>query len=431
MKTYDIISLGCPKNLVDSEVFAHLLEQAGYEESQTEFTELVLINTCAFLQSALKEFDEILASVAETKAKGLVGKIIVSGCVMNRAVEDFRDIYPEVDLWLPLKDFSAFAKYLGIPATDKVSRTELEPAPYTYLRISDGCNNRCSYCAIPSIRGCLKSQKIEDLVAEAKALEQRGVKELVLIAQDTCSYGLDIYGKKMLPALIAALIKECNYQWYRIMYMHPDNFELEWLELYRTYPKLLPYFEIPVQHFSEPILQAMNRKTNGKKLIDLFASIRKELPQAVFRTTLICGFPGESPKDFSVLKQGLIDVKPIYGGAFAFSSEPGTPAHNMAKSPTPQTAKKRSREIEHLFMTLSEAQLQSYVGKQLMVLVEDDSEDGETVGRAWFQAPEIDGYVITNGDNLTLGDMILVEIEDAIGNDLYGSVVTKNRKQKI
>ncbi|MDP2173991.1 MAG: MiaB/RimO family radical SAM methylthiotransferase, partial [Candidatus Cloacimonadaceae bacterium] len=327
MKSYYIESLGCAKNLVDSETFAYILERRGYQSWESaEGADIVMLNTCAFLQSALAELDDVLCQLAELKNQGLIGRLFVSGCVMNRALEDFQPLFPEVDAWIPLKDFARLEELINVREHNTLGRVRLEHGSHAYLRISDGCSNRCSYCTIPSIRGSLCSVPMEKLIDEAKALAEDKASpctELIVIAQDTCSYGMDIYGKKMLPELLTELLKIDGIKWIRVMYMHPDHFETHWLKLWQEYPKLLPYFEIPVQHSEDRILKAMNRNRRGNELRELFAVIKKELPEAALRTTLISGFPGESKGEALALHKFVRETGFHHLGAFCYSPEPG------------------------------------------------------------------------------------------------------------
>lgn len=429
MKSYYIESLGCAKNLVDSEIFANVLQQNGYTQTDSAIgADIVLVNSCAFLQSAMAELDEVLAALADLKAEGKISSLIVTGCVMNRDPQHFSDVYPEVDAWIPLKDFAKLAEFLGGQNQKQYQRSSLDESDaYAYLRISDGCNNRCSYCTIPSIRGCLQSVPIEDLVSEAKALAARGAKELIIIAQDTCSYGIDLYGRKALPELLERLHSLEGFRWLRLMYLHPDNFELEWLELYHRFPKLLPYFEIPVQHFSDAILSAMNRKKGKSELLHLFDSIRNKIPEAVLRSTLITGFPGESKSDYELVKEMMHRIKFLYLGAFNYSAEPGTPAFHMPKKIGTRTAEKRNVSLLNLQTQICAELLEHYVGQVIEVLIEQESaeENLENIymGRAWFQAPDIDGITEVRGTNLQCGDIVWVEIEEAIDVDLFGRAI--------
>ncbi|HNX37951.1 MAG TPA: 30S ribosomal protein S12 methylthiotransferase RimO [Candidatus Cloacimonadota bacterium] len=435
MKTYYIESLGCAKNLVDSEVFAYHLESAGFKPVVlAEDAELILINTCAFLRDSLAEFDYILSDYAEQKKAGTIQHLIVTGCVMNRALEDFKDIFPEVDAWIGLKDFGALDRYLGRKRmTGKAERRPLEDNHFAYLRISDGCENYCSYCTIPSIRGCLASVPIETLVAEAKTLAERGARELIVIAQDTCLYGTDLLRRKALPELIHELHKITAFKWIRVLYLHPDHFDLAWLKLFKHYPRLLPYFEIPIQHSEDKILRAMNRVTGRDGLLRMFETIRKELPEAVLRTTLITGFPGETPADHKHLLDFVSQVPFMHLGVFCFSAEPGTPAYDLPRQVGESTALKRQDEILNLHREQLSAMLETYVGKTIEVLVEAETEPEEAselplyLCRAWFQSPDIDGVVYASGVKVKPGTFIKVTIDDVIDVDLFATIIMENK----
>jgi ribosomal protein S12 methylthiotransferase len=437
MKKFYLESLGCAKNLVDSEHFAAILGYAGYQLTDNVIgADIVFINSCAFLASALDELATIIETVVELKAEGKAGKIIVSGCVMNRHADTFKETYPEVDHWIGLKDFDALAAIMQ--SENPQSRAPIEPGFHAYLRISDGCENHCSYCKIPSIRGKLQSIPIDELVTEARQLVKRPVlsaggdarypKELILIAQDSCLYGMDIYGRQALPELISKLHEIEGFSWIRLMYLHPDHFLLEWLPLFKHYPKLLPYFEIPIQHSETHILKAMNRQKGREELINLFDTIKQELPNAVLRTTLITGFPGETTKDENALKKFLERVPLLHMGTFAFSPEDGTPAYNFPDRPSPQTAERRQNRIETLWYQMQEERLQAYVDKKVSVLVETavKGKKGEYIGRTWFQAPDIDGETIISAQNLHPGNIVDVIIDDVIGNTLFASLIKED-----
>ncbi len=431
MKTYYIESLGCAKNLVDSEVFAGILERAELEPVELpEDADLVLVNTCSFLTDSLRELDLVLTDLAEIKQDIPAQKLLVTGCVMNRGLETFRELFPEVDSWLGLKDFAALENFLYLAHSDKTERAGVEATHHRYLRISDGCANNCSYCTIPSIRGTLQSVPMEDLVREAEQLaldEDYPPLELIVIAQDTANYGMDIYGRKALPELLEKLHAIPQYQWIRVLYMHPDHFDTAWLKLWNKLPKLLPYFEIPVQHSEDHILKAMNRKRMRSELLDMFATIKKELPQAVLRTTLITGFPGETRADGNALQNFVKSVQFQHLGVFVYSQEEGTPAADMANQVSEDTAERRRDRILSLQSDISTELLEKYVDQTLNVLVEglaSDDEDDVYIGRTWFQAPEIDGITFVQGTDLQAGQIYSVHITEVIDVDLFGDVVT-------
>lgn len=431
MKSYYIESLGCAKNLVDSEIFASILQRAGYQvTTEPEEADIVLVNTCSFLHDSLRELDFVLAELAELKEENQSGQLLVTGCVMNRGLKEFQDAYPEVDAWIGLKDFSALENRLHLEPAKLHTRVAVGAGYHRYLRISDGCNNHCSYCTIPSIRGDLQSVPIEVLVQEARDLAkdaENPALELIVIAQDTSNYGMDIYGRKALPELLEQLHAIPEYQWIRVMYLHPDHFELDWLALWKRLPKLLPYFEIPIQHSEDHILKAMNRHKGRAELTHLFQTIRKELPKAVLRTTLISGFPGETRQDALALQSFIRETPFLYLGVFVFSPEEGTPADEMDKPVFTRTARNRRDRLFAIQNERSVQMLESYVGKTIQVLVEApagaDGEDGWE-GRAWFQAPEIDGITYLDKADLKPGRIYSVLITDVIDMDLFGQVIS-------
>ena len=430
MTSFYLESLGCAKNLVDSEAFAAILLRAGLEASETpEEADLVLVNTCSFLVDSLRELDEVLAELAFLKQDGCIEKLVVTGCVMNRGLEEFRGLYPEVDAWIGLKDFAALERWLGLESIGKYPRQPIQSGFHRYLRISDGCSNNCSYCAIPSIRGKMCSVPLEDLVREAEELariEDSPPLELVLIAQDTANYGMDLYGRQALPELLERLQAIPQYQWIRVMYMHPDHFDSGWLPLWKRLPKLLPYFEIPVQHSEDHILRAMNRRRGRADLEYLFGSILERVPDAVLRTTLISGFPGETRTDALALKSFVAHIPFLHLGVFNYSPEEGTPAAKLTGQVPPTTAERRREKLLSLQNCRATKMLEKYVGQTVSVLVEEESggEDEDLYsGRAWFQAPEVDGLTFVHGKDLVPGRIYQVEITDVIDVDLFGEAL--------
>lgn len=427
MTTYTFESLGCPKNLVDSGRFVAILKKYGFSEASRYYNaDLFIVNSCSFICEALDELNYLLCDIIK-HTKDRETKIIVTGCIMNRGYEDYKEGFPEVDAWIPLKDFAAFEKYLLdniLPpyiAPKRLSykeRTHLEDGHYVYLRISDGCNNKCSYCMIPYIRGKQVSEPIETLVEEAKSMQKYG-RELILVAQDTCSYGTDIYGEKALPKLIEALHNQTDYDWIRILYLHPDNFEYQWTELWNKYPKLLPYFDIPIQQVSPKIIKAMHRKKSYQELKELFQYIQKEVPNAVFRTTLMVDYPGETEEDLDLLEKFLSEVPILQGGVFAYSPESKDPKDNIYDEFDWKKGKSLMFEWEDKLNKERQKHLEKYVGTVQPALIENfDAQSQQFVGRLWFQAPEIDGCVYV--DELPENKISIVEVEivDVIGEDV-------------
>ncbi|MDD4223663.1 MAG: 30S ribosomal protein S12 methylthiotransferase RimO [Candidatus Cloacimonetes bacterium] len=436
MNSYYLESLGCAKNLVDSEVFAAILERAGLEAVEfPEEADLVLVNTCSFLEDSLRELDLVLSELALLKREGQFEQLWVTGCVMNRGLDEFRELFPEVDAWIGLKDFAALERRLGLEPGSERPRAVIQSGFHRYLRISDGCLNNCSYCAIPSIRGTMRSVSIEALVREAEALTssgEEGYRELVVIAQDTANYGLDIYGRKALPELLERLAALPQYRWIRVMYMHPDLFDTGWLELWKAHPKLLPYFEIPIQHSEDRILKAMNRKKGRQELEDLFHTILDQIPHAVLRTTLISGFPGETRAEALALRDFVAKIPFLHLGVFRYSREFGTPAFDLPDQVPGRTAASRRNALLNFQAQRREAMLENLVGKSLEVLVEEpeDEEEGNSwIGRAWFQAPEIDGVTFIEGPGLQAGQILRADVTNAVDADLFATVYNQEKEQ--
>jgi len=424
---YYIESLGCAKNLVDSERFAAILEAYRFVRTEeVEEADLVLVNSCAFLIRSLGELDDTICDILSIIDRKRT-KLVVTGCVMNRDYDEFKDMFPEVNKWVPLKDFEAFEKYLnryvmpkGSPVVKTVpgKRSYLQGGQFAYLRIADGCDNYCSYCMIPSIRGKLTSETIETLVQEATKLTDKG-RELVLIAQDTCMYGTDIYGRKALPELIAALHEIPGFDWIRVMYMHPDHFELEWTELWKKYPKLLPYFEIPIQHVKDNIIHDMNRQKGYTELKALFDHIRKEVPQAVFRTTLMVGYPGETKADRDLIRKFLKEVDILHAGVFGYSPEKEGEVYGLKPGFDWQKVEDYEISLAKWIAKEKETKMQRFVGTVQPALLEGyDPEMKAYIGRVWFQAPEIDGFVYIGGKPSMKHPVIQVEVLDALADEM-------------
>ena len=320
MKKYAIISLGCSKNLVDSEVFANIIEQSGYSiTDKFEEAEVIIINTCGFILDAKEESIETVLAAAEHKKTGKCRKLVVTGCLVKRYFQNIKETIPEIDELIELKDFDNFAK---IFKTKPTSERKLLTLPhFAYLRVSDGCNNHCSYCAIPSIRGKLTSVPIEKLVKEARSLVDNGVKELILTAQDTANYGVDIYGEHRLSQLLKELHQIENLEWIRILYLHPAHITTEIIDVIAHLPKFCKYFEIPIQHINNEILQSMNRKVTKERIKEIITEIRTKIPEAIIRTTLITGYPGESEDKYIELRDFIKEMKFERLGIFSYQKQ--------------------------------------------------------------------------------------------------------------
>lgn len=423
-RKFYLLSLGCPKNQVDSETFYYIAVQHGYEEAgDTDVMDFVLINTCSFIHDAIDELTRVLNLYREQKNIGLIKRIFVTGCIMKRFLKQMQKRFPEVDAWIDIKDFATFEKLISANKLSLYQRYPMSDGPYAYLKISDGCNNRCSYCTIPSIRGQLKSSSIEDLVREAVYLANTGARELVVIAQDTTAYGKDQYGKKMLSELLKRLHDIPGFHWIRLMYMHPGHVTTELVKTIESLPKIVHAFEMPLQHCNDRILQSMNRKYTKTDIIKVYNMIKDKMPDAVFRTTFITGFPGEDRKDFNELMQFIQDYPFLRMGVFSYSREYLTPAFVYPKQVGTIAANRRKEELLGLHRKLMEQYLSVYVDTEQEVLIEEAyPEEHDFYGRSWFDAPEIDGIVNFTGAGIDYGDLVKVKLEDVIDIDLYGQL---------
>lgn len=428
---FALISLGCPKNLVDSETFCYVATHHGYKQAdEIRDLDFVIINTCSFIQDAIRELNIVLNQVISLKTRNKVKRVFVTGCIMKRYLREMQTKFPDVDEWINIRDYKKFEVLIAGSSLSQYKRTTLSDGPYTYLKISDGCNNNCSYCTIPSIRGKLHSSKIEDLVNEAKYLAKSGSKELIVIAQDTTAYGKDIYSKSALTELLKRLHEITEYQWIRLMYLHPKNIDNDLVKTLARLPKVVHSFEIPLQHCNDRILRQMNRNYTKSDIINIINMFKDTIPDSVFRTTFITGFPGESRKEFNELVNFIHDYPFLRMGAFAYSPESGTKAVEFPDKKSNVTAKKRKNELLSLHRNLAEQYLSAYIDKEIDVLVEETyPEEDNYVGRAWFDAPDIDGIVNFSGKNINYGDIVKVRIEDVIDIDLYG--IYQKRLNKI
>lgn len=432
-----MVSLGCPKNQVDAERLLCLLKDAGYEITpEEEKADVIIVNTCGFIESAKTEAIENIMEVARYKKEGSLKALIVTGCLAERYKEQIISEMPEVDAVLGIGANGDIAsvveevlkgkKIEKFPLKEELSlqggRILTTPFYIAYLKVAEGCNNRCTYCAIPNIRGNLRSIPIEECVKQAKELASRGVKELVVVAQDTTNYGADLYGKPSLAKLLRELVKIDGLEWIRTLYTYPDKITDELLELMKSEEKLVPYLDIPIQHCNNRILKKMNRRGSKEELTALIDKIRKVIPNITLRTSLITGFPGETEEEFAELCQFVNDVKFDRLGCFAYSEEEDTPAAEFEDQIDMQTRYDRSEIIMNDQMTIAAAKNEEKIGKTLKVLVEGyDSYIKCFYGRSEADAPEIDGKVFFKGKNrLAVGSFVNVLINDVIEYDLLG-----------
>ena len=409
MMKLQTLTLGCSKNKVDTE---HILSQveSSYEiipEGEDVSVEVLLINTCGFIGDAKEESIQAILEAVEIKKQGSVGKIVVFGCLSQRYGNELPELIPEVDAWFGARDFDPVVRELGVePSVDNVSRRYLTtPSHYAYLKISEGCDRRCSYCAIPFIRGAHKSVPMEVLVAEARNLAAEGVKELIIIAQDTTWYGLDLYRRRALAELLQKLSEVEGIEWIRIHYSYPAAFPEDVLDQMADNPKVCRYMDIPLQHISDKVLDKMHRNVTGAWTRELIGKMRERVPGVVLRTTMIVGHPGEGKKDFNELLEFVKDARLERLGAFKYSEEEGTyGAENFKDSISAKTKQERLDQLMTLQSEISLAFNQSRVGSEVKVIV-DDFVDGIFVCRSEFESPEVDGEILVRYDGVALDDI--------------------------
>lgn len=431
-----MISLGCPKNQVEAEHMLALLADAGCElVGDASEAQVAVVNTCGFIDSAKQEAIDSILEMAALKQQGLCG-IVVTGCLAERYRQQIRQQMPEVDVVLGGGSVGDIVEAVQQAAQGKSFEryADIEKAPlggdrllttpfYTaYLKLGDGCDNFCTYCAIPLIRGRLRSRPLEELVQEAQALAQSGVRELVLVAQDTTRYGEDLYGENRFCDLLRELERVEGIAWIRILYAYPDRISDELLELMAKSEKILPYIDLPLQHANDTILSAMNRRGSRADIEAVLAKIRKTLPHACVRTTFICGFPGETPEQFEQLCDFVAQQRFERMGCFAYSAEEGTPAADFPNQVDEAEKQRRTELLMTLQNTISTQLNQEMVGKTLPVLVEEyDEELGRYAGRSYRDAPEVDGRVyFTSGQTHEEGCFVDVTVTAADDYDLYG-----------
>lgn len=409
MKRLQTLTLGCSKNKVDTE---HILSQVGscYEivpEGKDVPVDVLLINTCGFIGDAKEESVQAVLEAVERKSRGEIGRIIVFGCLSQRYMHELPDLIPEVDGWYGARDFDPVIRALGKEPDPSLAaeRYLTTPSHYAYLKISEGCDRRCSYCAIPFIRGAHKSVPMEQLVKEAESLAGKGVKELIVIAQDTTYYGLDLYKRRALAELLQKLSEVDGIEWIRIHYSYPASFPEDVLEQMADNPKVCRYMDIPLQHISDKVLDNMHRHVTGAWTRQLIEKMREKVPGVVLRTTMIVGHPGEGKRDFNELLGFVREACFERLGAFKYSEEEGTyGAENFKDSITSRVKQERLDELMNLQSGISLAFNQSRIGSEIKVIV-DDFTDGVFVCRSEFESPEVDGEILVRYDSSVIGNV--------------------------
>lgn len=436
-----MISLGCPKNQVDAERMLASLDRNEFEIADCyEGVDAVIVNTCGFIDDAKREAIENILDMAQLKEDGTVKKIIVTGCLAQRHQKEIFDEIPEVDAVIGIganADIADIVKRVieGENVYEMPSNTDLPlvgerllttPEYWSYLKIADGCSNRCTYCAIPSIRGDFRSVPFETVIDEAKALADAGTKELILIAQDTTNYGMDLYGQLRLSELLDALCEIDGIEWIRLLYCYPDKITDQLLETMARQPKILHYIDLPLQHADDKILKAMNRKGDNAYLRETIERIRTAMPDAVIRTTFIIGFPGEGEEEFETLAEFVNEIEFDRLGCFSYSPQEGTPAYSMEDQVDDETKLRRGEIIMGDQLDIVNVKNHERIGKTYTVLVEDyDGYTDSYSGRTYMDAPEIDGKIIfTTDKHYNNGDFTEVEVIGMNDYDLIGKDIT-------
>ena len=436
-KTFAIISLGCAKNLVNSEQMLYLMSEAGYTlVPEAEGADLAVVNTCGFIDAAKTEAIDNILELAELKKQGKLGGLIVTGCLAERYKDSILSELPEIDAVLGVgnfKDIVAAANTVmegrnlslfgsNSAPVDEIPRVVSTGPAWAYLRIAEGCNNFCAFCAIPYIRGRYRSRSMENILEEARDLAAHGVKELIVIAQDITRYGTDLYGRRSLAALCRELAKIEGVEWIRLHYLYPDQFDDELIDEIASNDKIVKYLDIPIQHINDGILKAMNRRGTGGEIRSLFKTLRERIPGLVLRTSLIAGLPGEGEAEFEELCEFLKEARIERVGVFPFSPEEGTPAAAMPHVDEAE-AQRRADLILELQAPIMDDYCRSFLGKTIRVLYEYyDEESGYHVGRSYADSPDIDGLVLFSGD-CAEGDMVDVRITDTDEGLLIGEQV--------
>jgi ribosomal protein S12 methylthiotransferase len=449
------VSLGCPKNLVDSQVMLGLLEKDQYSVTQQpEDAEVIIVNTCSFIQASQEESIETILEMAQYKESGKCKVLVASGCLPQRYAKELEKDMPEVDLFIGTGQYQRITELLdthgkaleagaALPTRSYIDQpafihTETDPRVHTgasfsaYLKLSEGCNRRCAFCIIPKLRGNVRSRTVASLVSEARQMASRGVRELNLVAQDLTEYGMEWKYKENLEMLLPELCKIDGIEWIRLHYVYPDQFSDELVSIIAREPKIVKYLDMPIQHTNDRVLQTMNRRLTKAKLFDLIQKLRTQVPGIVFRTSIIVGFPGETEEEFVDLCEDLKTLKLDHVGVFRYSKEEGTKAAEMTDQIHPNTKRRRSKTLIEILQKQSLENHQKRVGTRVTVMIEGPSEETELLiqGRMPTQAQDIDGHVLINDMSSLLhsqvlkpGQMVEVEITEALPHDLLGKAI--------
>ena len=429
------ISLGCSKNLIDTEMCIGIFKKEQMEiVNNPEEADIIVINTCGFISSAKEEAINTILEMANYKENGNCKYLIVMGCLVKRYKKELEKSLPEVDLFLSIDEYDNLwekvANLIGTEAKSKNTLDYMDRVVSTgnttaYLKIAEGCDNKCTYCAIPAIRGPYISRKFEDIIEEAKKLADSGIKEIIVIAQDTTKYGIDLYGKSRLAELLQELCKIEGFKWIRFLYAYPESITDELIKVVKENEKICKYFDIPLQHFSDSVLKRMNRKSDSKSIENLINKIRKEIPNVILRTTMIVGFPGETEEDFIELYEFVNRAKFEKLGAFKYSKEDGTPASRIKEQIHPKTKQARYNKLMELENKIATIKLEEKIGNIYEALIEGKTEDGEYyIGRSYMDIPDEDGVIfVKSKENIEIGNWINCKITDVAQYDLIGEKI--------
>lgn len=443
-KKLHLVSLGCPKNLVDSEVMLHKLEHDGYNVTEDPAdADLLLVNTCGFITSAVEEAVDEILRLAEYKREDPDKLLVVTGCLVQRYGEELRDELPEVDLFTGTDSFQDIDVLIRRRAENNKPFIDLRSVRYlmdsssgrrlstpsyrAYLKITEGCNNRCSYCMIPSIRGELRSRPIDDLVTEAIQLDRNGVQELTLIAQDLTAYGNDLTGRDTLLGLLQEVIRQTDIPWLRLLYLYPTGISNQLLEFMAVEPRVLPYLDIPLQHVSDSVLKRMNRRYGRQEIDELLIRIRDILPDCAVRTTLMVGFPDEREEDVLEMIDFLQTWQLDHVGIFRYADEEGSSAARLPRKVAEDVIKERYNRVMEVQAKICEAKLRKFIGRVEPVMVEGLSRESDLLleGRTRYQAADIDGCVYITAGTANPGDIVPVRLTEAHTYDLVGEIVSE------
>lgn len=434
------VSLGCDKNLVDTEKMLGILRAEGYTftDDETE-ADIILVNTCCFIGDAKEESINTILELGQLKESGNCRALIVAGCLAQRYRTEIMEEMPEVDACVGTTAYDEIARVIRETLEGKkemcfadvdrlcgtkASRIVTTGGHYAFLKIAEGCDKHCAYCVIPKVRGRYRSVPMEELVEEAGELAKAGVRELILVAQETTVYGVDLYGEKMLPKLLHELCGVGGIQWIRILYCYPEEITMELIQAVKTEPKVCHYLDIPIQHASDRILKRMGRRTNQRQLKEIIGLLRREIPDIVLRTTLISGFPGETKEDHEILMDFVNEMEFERLGVFAYSQEEDTPAAGFEDQVEDEVKESRRQELMELQQDISLEGSKAMEGRVLEVLIEGKVADENVyVGRTYMDAPSVDGLVFVNTDEtLMSGDFVKVQVTGALEYDLIGEI---------